>query len=250
VTTVKGTSGSASATVPVATGAVTGTIVEETKGAVYDEVTDPATGETTSRLVSAPVYAPVTASVVAYGPRGHGRGSAKVLACVDTSSDGTFSIGGLTTNVYLEVIPSKDWQAGWLWVEYLSSDPQIASYLQRSAPEVFDVAPTMDVGLIQLQTARAHGRVVDAVTGAPIARARVRYEPVAGGHTAYSALTDEDGEYDLRGLDYEEYAVHASAHGYVGGYLGDQNLLYATFGEAATWPMGPLPGDVIRMAPS
>jgi hypothetical protein len=232
----------------VAADAVTGTIVHEAQPAVWNDVTDPDTGETTSVLVSPPVYEPVMATVVAYGP-GQGGGSAKVVASVVTDPDGTFSIQGLTTNVYLQVVPvSASWQSGWLWVEYMANDPGFASYVQRTAPAVFDVTPSADLGMIQLQSSLASGRVVDAVTGDPIAGATVRYDPIEGGRKSFSAMTDSSGAYQFTGLDYEEYAVRVSARRYVGGYLGYDNLLYGSFGDAATWPMGPLPGD-IRMAP-
>lgn len=232
----------------MAVDAVTGTIVHETQAAVFDDVTDPDTGETTTIVVSPPVYEPVTATVIAYGP-GQGGGAAKQVVSVPTSPDGTFSIAGLTQDVYLQVVPvSADWQPGWLWVEYMSDDPQFASYVQRSAPPVFDVTPSMDLGLIQLQSALANGRVVDLTTGNPIAGATVRYDPIEGGRKSFSTTTDVNGLYTLAGLDYEEYAIRVSARRYVGGYLGYDNLLYASFGEAATWPGGPLPGDVIKMA--
>lgn len=233
----------------VAADGVTGTVVHETQAAVWNYVTDPDTGETTSILVSPPVYEPVMATVVAYGP-GQGGGSPKVVATVATGSDGTFSIGGLTSNVQVQVLPSSaDWQSGWLWVEYMANDPGFASYVQRSAPNAFDVTPSMDLGMIQLQSSLASGRVVDLVTGAPIPGATVRYDPVEGGRKSFSATTDANGAYLFTGLDYEEYAVRVSARRYVGGYLGYGNLLYSSFGEAGTWPMGPLPDDVIRMAP-
>lgn len=233
----------------VAVDAVTGTIVHETQAAVYDDVTDPVTGETTTIVVSPPVYEAVMATVIAYGP-GQGGGAAKQVASVPTSPDGTFSITGLTQDVYLQVVPvSSDWQPGWLWVEYMSGDPLFASYVQRSAPSVFDVTPVMALGMIQLQSALAKGRVVDLNTGTPIAGATVRYDPVEGGRKSFSATTDVNGDYRFAGLDYEEYAIRVSAHKYIGGYLGYDNLLYASFGEAATWPGGPLPGDVIKMAP-
>ena len=226
---------------------VTGTIVHETQPAVYDYVTDPETGETTTIVVSPPVYEPVMATVIAYGP-GSGGGPARMVASATTASDGTFSIEGLTTNVFLEVVPtSTDWQPGWLWVEYMSDDPLFASSVQRSEPVAFDVTPSMSLGLIQMQSALANGRVVDFTTGAPIAGATVRYDPVEGGRKSFSATTDANGAYQFSGLDYEEYAIRVTARRYLGGYLGYENLLYASFGEAATWPGGPLPGDVIRM---
>ncbi|WP_404387418.1 carboxypeptidase regulatory-like domain-containing protein [Humibacillus xanthopallidus] len=232
----------------MAADAVTGQIVYEATPAVFDYVTDPVTEETTTIVVSPPVYQPVMATVIAYGP-GQGGGPAKQVASVPTDADGTFSIAGLTQNVYLQVLPvSSDWQPGWLWVEYMSDDPLFASYVQRSAPPVFDVTPSMDLGMIQLQTALANGRVVDLVTGQPIAGATVRYDPVEGGRKAFSTTTDVTGVYTFAGLDYEEYSIRVSARKYVGGYLGAENLLYASFGEAGTWPGGPLPGDVIKMA--
>lgn len=231
----------------VAAGTVTGTIVYEAQPAVYDYVTDPTTGETTTMVVSYPVYEPVEATVTAYGP-GQGGAPAKAVASVVTNADGTFSLAVPVDSVYLQVTPtSADWQSGWLWVEHMTDDPMFASYLQRRAPEVFDVTPPMDVGKIQVQSAVASGRVVDADTGQPIAGARVTYDPVLGRGKLLTATTDANGYYVLNGLDYEEYHIRATASRYIGGYLGMDNLLYKSSGESSTWGTGPLPGDVIKM---
>lgn len=232
----------------MAVDAVTGQIVFEATPAVLEFVTDPDTGETATIVVSPPVYEPVMATVVAFGP-GQGGGPAKQVASISTATDGTFSIEGLTANVYLQVVPvSNDWQPGWLWVEYMSDDPLFASYVERSTPPVFDVSPTMALGMIQLQSALANGQVVDLATGLPVVGATVRYDPVDVGAKAFSVTTDANGMYQLDGLDFEEYAIKASARSYVGGYLGYDNLLYRTFGEASTWAGGPLSGDVIKIA--
>lgn len=219
-----------------AAGEVTGRIVHETAPAVFD-------GET---IVSPPVYEGVTATVIAYGPVKGGRTG--VVATVETDGNGNFSISGLTENVYLKVVPSSDWQTGWVWVDQLTDWAGFASWLQPAPPSTFDVTPGMNVGMLQPLTAVASGRVVDIVSGDGIAGATVRYDPIDVGHKAFSTTTDSAGYYTLAGLDGEEYAIRASAKKYVGGYLGFDNVLYETFGEATTWPGGPLPGDVIKMA--
>lgn len=229
-----------------AAGEVTGRIVHETVPAVFDYVYDPITDTTETIIVSPPVYEGVTATVVAYGPIRGGR--AGVVRTVQTDGDGNFTISGLTDNVYLEVVPSSEWQTGWLWVDAMTDWPGFASWLQQAPPSTFDVTPGMNVGMLQPLPGVASGRVVDVDTGDGIAGATVRYDPVDTGRKAFSTTTDTAGYYVLAGLDGEEYAVRASAKRYVGGYLGAENLLYATFGEATTFPGGPLPGDVINMA--
>jgi hypothetical protein len=227
------------APVSAATG-VTGTIVHQTQAAVWDYGTDPPV------LVTAAGYAPLQAvNVLAYASKPAG-GPAKVVATAQTDTDGAFTIEGLTADVCLEVVPSDQWQTGWLWTEYMSNDPAFASYVQATAPPLCTVTPEMSLGMIQLQSALASGRVVDLMTGLPISDATVRYDPVEATRSAFTATTDADGRYALSGLDFEEYAVRVTAKGYVGGYLGFDNLLYRTWGEATSSPMGDL-GD-IRMA--
>lgn len=230
----------------LAAGVVAGTIVHEAQPAVYEYVFHEDTGQTDTIVVSYPVYEPVMATVTAYGPA-QGGGPATAVAHAVTHPDGSFSVSVPVDSVYLQVTPTSDWQAGWLWAEAMPDDPLFASYLQRTAPTTYDVASPRDVGLIQVQSALASGRVIDAATEAPIARARVTYEPVLRTAKLLSTTTDATGRYTLSGLDYEEYHIHVTAPRYVGGYLGGGNLLYRRDGDATTWATGPLHGDVIKM---
>ena len=226
---------------------VTGRIVHETVPPVFEYVDDPVAGTTETTVVSPPQYEGVPATVAAYAAD-HG-GRAAVVASVQTDAQGGFLIEGLTESVSLRVVPSSsDWQSGWATVATLSDWPGFASWLQWIRPPEVDVAPGTDLGMVEAVAAVASGRVVDAGSGAPIPAARVRYDPVQHGFKTRLGATDHDGVFSIRGLDYEEYHVRVNAHGYLGGVLGAQFLLYAE-GQGSTWPGGPLPGD-IRMIKS
>ncbi len=226
-----------------AAGEVTGRFVEETAPAVYETITDPTTGEATEVLVSPPVYSGLTGTVVAYAPTVTGR--PRRVASVATGPDGSFAIPGLTQNVFLKLVPaSADWQTGWLWVEYMATEPGFASYVQLSPPTVYDVTPGTDVGMVKTLTALASGRVVDSVTGDGVARARVSYGSVDLTGKALTATTNASGYFTLKGLKGDEFAVSVAARGYVGGYLGCDYLLHAIWGDACSHAGGPLVSDV------
>jgi hypothetical protein len=222
---------------------VTGQIVHEAQPAVDLNYEEPATGEWIYDLVAPPVYEPLTATVVAYAPRPSG-GPGKVVTSVSTRPDGTFVIPGLTAPVIIQVVPSPEWQTGWLWTEYMATTPGFASHVQQRPPDEASVLPTMDLGMIQLQSALGSGRVLDLDAHQPVAEATVRYDPVESTATAKTAVTSSDGRYAFTGLDFEEYLVKVSAKGYAGGYLGGESLLYTRPGEATTHPMGDL-GDIL-----
>ena len=228
-----------------AAGDVTGRFVEETAPAVWATVEGPP-GEFTDVLVSPPVFAPLSGTVQAFAPGAGGR--ARLVASASTDADGNFTIPGLTANVYLKVVPSSpDWQIGWLWVEYMATEPGFASYVQTAPPTVFDVAPGLDVGMLKTLTSVASGRVVDLTSGAGIAGARVSYGAVDGSNKgAVTATTNASGFFTLNGLKGDEFSVRVAARRYVGGFVGCDNLLYPTWDEACSHGGGEI--GVIEMA--
>ena len=224
--------------------AVTGSIVHETKWPVVDYVNDPETGETKTIVVSPPEYEPVMARITAYGAGKRG-GQPTAVAYVVTEPDGGFRLDVPAERVSLQVTPtSTDWQPGWLWTSYAYT---WASSLQWQAPDGFDVLPPADVGMIQVLPAVARGEVIDAVTRAPIARAKVTYVPVQKARKSVTAKTNAAGQYRLEGLDYDEYHIDVEAPRYIGGCLGGDNRLYQIDGEACTWGPGDLSCQVITM---
>jgi protocatechuate 3,4-dioxygenase beta subunit len=96
------------------------------------------------------------------------------------------------------------------------------------------------------QTASIRGRVVDKVTGAPLARAVVIVRRMRMMNEATQALTDADGRFELTGLVPDAYDLAATA--------GEFRASHARHGPGADKPIPLRPGEVrevsIALAPA
>jgi len=72
-------------------------------------------------------------------------------------------------------------------------------------------------------TAAISGRVVAADTGRPVKRARVSVS--GGGRGVRTALTDDQGRYQIGGLAASNYTISASKAGFVDGVYGQRRPL-------------------------
>ena len=114
-----------------------------------------------------------------------------------------------------------------------------------SAPLVLGSGGEYDLGELVLEPDRSiAGRVVDRLSGAPVADAWVSFSPPAGGPHAFvpdvrsaSTKTDEDGAFLLGGLPAGAARIAVSARGYPGKYVEvrqDVDYLDVEIGAGAT----------------
>jgi hypothetical protein len=89
----------------------------------------------------------------------------------------------------------------------------LSTWAAPAAPAAQGAAPTREAGSPRTGTAHIVGRVVDGVTGLPVARARVRVEGLP--HAPPPVGTDDQGWFDIAGLPRCACALAVDRAGYV-----------------------------------
>ena len=157
------------------------------------------TGSITGRITAASDHLPRTGVSVCVYPNS-GVGS---FQCVTTGGNGSYIITGLPTGNYSIGVDQDGWA-----VEYYNQK------YYRGGEDHLQVVAGQTLSGIDLELdpgASISGRVTDQVSGAPLAGVQV----VLGGREEYFDCTDEEGNYSISGVRYED--------GYYGGIYAEVN---------------------------
>ena len=127
----------------------------------------------------------------------------------DTGRDGRYSLSGIGPGVY--IVSADGVAKGYIVENY---DDKLAwEDAARFSVTGTEVVEGIDFGL--KRGATISGRVIDAVTGLPIAKMAVRAAPVDGGADISWDETDIDGRYTLKGIPDGPVEVFVVGQGYI-----------------------------------
>jgi len=126
----------------------------------------------------------------------------------DTGPDGTYTIGGLAAGVY--VVSADGVSSG--YITELFDDTYKKEDASRFAITGIEVLKGIDFGL--KRGATISGRVIDSVTGLPIAKMDVTAIP-ADGDDIFGEKTDMFGRYTLKGMPDGVVEVVVGGQGYI-----------------------------------
>ena len=126
----------------------------------------------------------------------------------DTGTDGRYNLIGLSPGIY--IVSADGIAIGYIRENY--DDTAAREDAARFAVTGTEVVEGIDFGL--KRGATISGRVIDALTGLPIAKMDVRATPADGDDISW-AETDIDGRYTLKGIPDGAVEVIVVGQGYI-----------------------------------
>jgi hypothetical protein len=161
-----------------------------------------------------------------------------------TNSAGNFSVTPVdeSAKYYIRVVPSTDYQGGWVAMRSWDSSNNVEMSLASADPG-FRYSPATSLGDVSTMPAYFAGRVINSRTLRPVANARITGRDANEGMGLEgSDYSGPQGYFRVNGLTCEDSCylkVNGSAIGYETGFLTGHRIV-ANWGDAVASQPGPV----------